>query len=171
MAKIIKNFQSVKLEMEITLLTIGKTSTAYIQTGIDEYCKRLKRYIQFSIKCLPDVRNARSLSEQQQKEAEGNQILGEVGPSDRVVLLDERGDMPTSRGFAEFIQKGMLSGRKRLVFVVGGPYGFSQEVYARADSKISFSRMTFSHEMIRLFFTEQVYRAMTILKGEPYHHD
>ncbi len=157
--------------MEITLLTVGKTSTGYIQTGIDEYCKRLKRYIGFSIKSLPDVRNSKNLSEEQQKTAEGNLILSELTSADQVVLLDERGDMPTSRGFAEFIQKGMLSGRKRMVFAVGGPYGFSPEVYARANSKISFSSMTFSHEMIRLFFTEQVYRAMTILKGEPYHHD
>ncbi|MCM1490529.1 MAG: 23S rRNA (pseudouridine(1915)-N(3))-methyltransferase RlmH [Muribaculum sp.] len=157
--------------MEITLITVGKTSTGYIQTGIEEYCKRLKRYVTFSIKCLPDVRNSRSMSESQQKIAEGSVILGELSTSDRVVLLDERGEMLTSRGFSEFLQKGMASGKKRMVFVVGGPYGFSPEVYARADAKLSFSRMTFSHEMIRLFFTEQVYRAMTILKGEPYHHD
>lgn len=157
--------------MEITLLTIGKTSTGYIQTGIDEYCKRLRRYVPFTIKCLPDIKNTRSMSEPQQKAAEGSLILNELSSSDLAVLLDERGEMPTSRGFSEFLQKGMASGRKRMVFVVGGPYGFSPEVYARADAKLSFSRMTFSHEMIRLFFTEQVYRAMTILKGEPYHHD
>lgn len=157
--------------MEITLLTVGKTTTGYIQTGIDEYCKRLKRYVGFSIKSLPDVKNSKNLTEEQQKEAEGKLILSEVSSSDQMILLDEHGDMPTSRGFAEFIQKGMLSGKKRMVFVVGGPYGFSPEVYAKANGKISFSRMTFSHEMIRLFFTEQVYRAMTILKGEPYHHD
>lgn len=157
--------------MEITLLTVGKTSTTYIQTGIDEYCRRLKRYVPFSMKSLPDIKNTKKLSEEQQKTAEGSLILSELTSSDMAVLLDERGDMPTSRGFADFISKGMLSGRKRMVFVVGGPYGFSPEVYARADAKISFSRMTFSHEMIRLFFTEQVYRAMTILKGEPYHHD
>ncbi len=157
--------------MEITLITIGKTTTDYIQTGIDEYCKRLKRYIPFSIKCLPDIKNSRKLTETQQKEEEGKLILSEVSSSDNVVLLDERGDMLTSRGFADFIQKGMLGGKKRLVFIVGGPYGFSQDVYAIANSKLSFSRMTFSHEMIRLFFTEQVYRAMTILRGEPYHHD
>lgn len=157
--------------MEITLLTVGKTSTTYIQTGIDEYCKRLRRYVPFSIKSLPDIKNTKNLSEAQQKTAEGNLILSELTAADMAVLLDERGEMPTSRGFADFLQKGMASGRKRIVFVVGGPYGFSPEVYARADAKISFSRMTFSHEMIRLFFTEQVYRAMTILKGEPYHHD
>lgn len=157
--------------MDILLLTIGKTTTSYIQTGIEEYCKRLKRYVPFSIKNLADVKNARKLTESQQKEEEGKLILGELSSSDHVVLLDERGDMLTSRGFSDFLQKGMLGGRKRMVFVVGGPYGFSPSVYSRANSLLSFSRMTFSHEMIRLFFTEQLYRAMTILKGEPYHHD
>ncbi len=157
--------------MDIILLTVGKTTTNYIQTGIDEYCKRLKRYLPFSIKHLPDIKNARKLTESQQKEEEGKLILAELSSSDNVVLLDEKGEMLTSRGFSEFIQKGMLGGKKRMVFIVGGPYGFSQDVYARANAKLSFSRMTFSHEMIRLFFTEQVYRAMTILKGEPYHHD
>lgn len=157
--------------MDICLITVGKTTTGYINTGIEEYCKRLKRYIPFSIKCLPDIRNTRKLTENQQKAEEGRLILSELSAFDYVVLLDERGEMYTSRGFSEFIQKGMLSGKKRMVFVVGGPYGFSSDVYARADSKLSFSKMTFSHEMIRLFFTEQLYRAMTILKGEPYHHD
>lgn len=157
--------------MDILLITVGKTTTDYIQTGIDEYCKRLKRYIQFSIKCLPDIKNSRKLTESQQKIEEGKTILSELSVSDFVVLLDERGEMMTSRVFSEFIQKGMLGGKKRMVFIVGGPYGFSQDVYSRANSKLSFSKMTFSHEMIRLFFTEQVYRAMTILKGEPYHHD
>lgn len=157
--------------MDITLITVGKTTTNYIQTGITEYCNRLKRYITFSIKHLPDIKNARKLTENQQKEEEGKFILCELGVSDYVVLLDERGEMFTSREFSNFLQKGMLSGKKRMVFIVGGPYGFSQDVYARANAKLSFSRMTFSHEMIRLFFIEQVYRAMTILKGEPYHHD
>lgn len=157
--------------MDILLLTVGKTTTPYIQTGIDEYCKRLKRYVPFTIKSLPDVRNSKKLTESQQKEEEGKVILGELTAADHVVLLDERGELLTSRGFSDFIQKGMVSGKKRMVFIVGGPYGFSQGVYSRANSLLSFSRMTFSHEMIRLFFTEQVYRAMTILKGEPYHHD
>lgn len=157
--------------MDIVLLTVGKTTTSYIQTGIDEYCKRLKRYITFSIKSLPDIKNSRKLTESQQKEEEGKVILNELSASDHVVLLDERGEMFTSRGFSDFLQKGMLGGKKRMVFVVGGPYGFSPQVYSRANSLLSFSKMTFSHEMIRLFFTEQVYRAMTILKGEPYHHD
>lgn len=157
--------------MDILLLTVGKTTTSYLQTGIDEYVRRLKRYVPFSIKCLPDIKNSRKLTESQQKEEEGKLILSELTVSDYVVLLDERGDMLTSRGFSDFVQKGMLGGKKRMVFVVGGPYGFSQTVYSRSNSMLSFSRMTFSHEMIRLFFTEQVYRAMTILKGEPYHHD
>lgn len=157
--------------MDIVLTTVGKTTTGYIQTGIDEYCKRLKRYVSFSIKCLPDIKNTKKLTESQQKTEEGKLILSELSISDFVVLLDEQGDMLTSRGFSDFLQKGMIGGKKRIVFVVGGPYGFSQEVYERANSKLSFSKMTFSHEMIRLFFTEQVYRAMTILRGEPYHHD
>lgn len=157
--------------MDIALITVGKTTTEYIQTGIDEYCKRLKRYVPFSIKCLPDVKNTRKMIEDQQKTAESAMILSELQPSDYVVLLDERGDMLTSRQFSEFIQKGMSGGKKRMVFVVGGPYGFSQETYARANAKLSFSKMTFSHEMIRLFFVEQLYRANTILRNEPYHHD
>lgn len=157
--------------MDIILITVGKTTTSYLQTGIDEYCRRLKRYVQFSIKCLPDIKNSKKITESQQKTEEGKVILSELSPSDYVVLLDERGEMMTSRGFSDFIQKSMLGGKKRMVFIVGGPYGFSQDVYSRAAAKLSFSKMTFSHEMIRLFFTEQVYRAMTILKGEPYHHD
>ncbi len=157
--------------MEITLITVGKTTTDYIQTGIQEYCKRLKRYVPFSMKHLPDIKNAKKLTESQQKDEEGKLILAELSVSDYVVLLDERGDMLTSREFSVFLQKGMLGGKKRMVFVIGGPYGFSPEVYTRANYKLSFSKMTFSHEMIRLFFTEQVYRAMTILRGEPYHHD
>ncbi len=157
--------------MDIILITVGKTATSYIKTGIEEYCKRLKRYIPYSIKNLPDIKNTRKLTENQQKAEEGKLILAEISSSDLMVLLDERGEMLTSRGFSDFIQKGMLGGKKRMVFIVGGPYGFSPEVYARADYKLSFSKMTFSHEMIRLFFTEQLYRAMTILKGEPYHHD
>lgn len=157
--------------MDIILLTVGKTTTNYINTGIEEYIKRLRRYISFSFKSIPDIKNTRKLSESQQKTEEGKLILSELSAFDQVILLDERGEMFTSRGFSEFIQKGMLGGKKRMVFIVGGPYGFSQEVYSRADTKLSFSKMTFSHEMIRLFFTEQLYRAMTILKGEPYHHD
>ena len=157
--------------MEIELLTIGKTSSSYLQTGIDDYCNRLKRYVPFAIRCLPDIKNTRKLTEAQQKEAEGKQILSTLGQSDLVILLDERGKEYTSVEFSGYINRAMLSGRKRLVFVVGGPYGFSQSVYERADVKISLSRMTFSHEMVRLFFTEQIFRAMTIMRTDPYHHE
>lgn len=157
--------------MDIVLLTVGKTQTGYIVAGIEEYCRRLKRYVPFSLISLPDIKNTRKLSEDQQKTAEGESILSFLSSGDLVVLLDEKGDEYTSRAFAGRIERGLASGRKRMVFVVGGPYGFSPAVYARADSKISLSRMTFSHEMVRLFFVEQLYRAMTILRGEPYHHD
>ena len=123
------------------------------------------------MRVLPDVRNARALTPQQRKQAEGKMILDSIQPSDFLMLLDERGKQFTSIAFAEMLQKRMASGLKRLVFLVGGPYGFSQEVYDRADAKISLSTMTFSHEMVRLFFAEQIYRAMTILRGEPYHHE
>ncbi len=157
--------------MKITLLTVGKTSTPYIQEGIDLYLTRLRHYIQFEIQTLPDLKSTRSLSVEQQKEREGEAILAALTQADYVALLDERGTEMTSREWAAFLQKRMASGAGRVVFVVGGPYGFSQAVYDRANSLVSFSKMTFSHEMIRLFFTEQLYRAMTILRNEPYHHD
>ncbi|MBO4379431.1 MAG: 23S rRNA (pseudouridine(1915)-N(3))-methyltransferase RlmH [Muribaculaceae bacterium] len=157
--------------MKITLLTVGKTSTPYIQEGIDAYLSRLRHYIQFEIQTLPDIKSTRSLSVEQQKEREGEAILAALNNADYVALLDERGTEMTSREWAAFLQKRMASGAGRAVFVIGGPYGFSQAVYARANSLVSFSKMTFSHEMIRLFFTEQLYRAMTILRNEPYHHD
>lgn len=157
--------------MEITLLTVGKTTQSYIIDGINEYLKRLKRYTPYRIECIPDLKSTRSLTSDIQKEKEGESILAVLSKSDYVVLLDEHGKEYTSTEFATYIQKMMASGRKRAVFVVGGPYGFSDDVYARADAKISLSKMTFTHEMVRLFFTEQVYRAMTILRGEPYHHE
>lgn len=157
--------------MEIVLLTIGKTSISYINEGIAEYCKRLRRYVTYKITELPDARKAGKVSEAEQKEAEGTQILRQLADSDMVVLLDERGREYTSREFAGFLERSMASGRKRLVFVVGGPYGFSKSVYDRADSMVSLSRMTFNHEMVRLFFTEQIYRGISILHGLPYHHD
>lgn len=157
--------------MKITLICIGKTRDKQLSESIGKYMSRLTHYINFEIMELPDLKIAAKLSEQQQKEKEGAMIIGALQPGDRVVLLDERGGQMTSREFAVEIDRRMTSGLKRLVFVVGGPYGFSQEVYGRADSKMSLSKMTFSHEMIRLFFVEQVYRAMTILRGEPYHHD
>ncbi len=157
--------------MEIILLTVGKTSTPYIQTGIDEYLKRLTHYTPFQIRSIPDIRNTRRLSLDQQKEAEGKLILSELSPADMVILLDEHGEEPTSMKFAALLEKLMASGRKRVFFIIGGPYGFSKDVYERADRKLSLSKLTFSHEMVRLFFVEQVYRGMTILRGEPYHHE
>ena len=157
--------------MKIAILAIGKTQTAYIRTGIDEYLRRLTHYVPTELIQLPALRQTRGLSEVQQKQAEGQQLLAALQPGDFVTLLDERGLEFTSREFAGEIDRRMSSGIKRLVFVIGGPYGFSDEVYARADSKLSLSRMTFSHEMVRLFFLEQIYRAMTILRGQPYHHD
>lgn len=156
--------------MEIKLLTIGKTGISYIKEGINEYCKRLSRYLPYEIVELPDARKGR-LSESEQKEAEAELILRHLNESDNVVLLDEKGREYTSREFAALLERLMASGRKRTVFVVGGPYGFSQRIYQRSDSMISLSKMTFNHEMVRLFFTEQMYRGISILHGLPYHHD
>lgn len=152
------------------MLVIGKTDAAYIRAGIDEYEKRLVRYVPYEMKVLPDVKNTKNMSEGVQKEKEGEIILAELQSSDFVVLLDENGRMYNSVGFADFLAQKMLSAVKRTVFVIGGPYGFSEGVYARANDKISLSKMTFSHQMVRMIFAEQFYRAMTIIKGEPYHH-
>lgn len=157
--------------MKMTLIVVGRTTSGYLKQGIDEYLARLSHYTAFDIQHLSDVKNARNLSESQQKTAEGRLILNATDRSDYVVLLDEHGQQHTSMAFAQYVQKRMLSGVKRVVFVVGGPYGFSKEVYDRADDMLSLSKMTFSHEMIRLIFTEQLYRAFTILHHEPYHHE
>ena len=157
--------------MKITLLVVGKTATGYLKQGIDEYIKRLSHYASFNVHYLSDAKNTRNMTESQQKSTEGQLILAAVDSSDRVVLLDEHGTQFSSIKFAQYLQKHMLSGIKRLVFVVGGPYGFSDEVYARANDKVSLSTLTFSHEMVRLIFTEQLYRAFTILNHEPYHHE
>lgn len=157
--------------MKITLIVVGKTSTGYLKQGIEEYCKRISHYATFNIQYLSDAKNTRNTTELQQKSAEGQQIISAVESSDYVVLLDEHGIEHTSITFSQYIQKRMLSGIKRLVFVVGGPYGFSNEVYSRANDKVSLSKLTFSHEMVRLIFTEQLYRAFTILNHEPYHHE
>ena len=157
--------------MKITLAVVGKTSTGYLKQGVDEYVKRLSHYVTFEIKYIGDAKNTKNITEEQQKASEGKQILSILDKSDFVVLLDEHGKEYTSVEYAAYVQKRMLSGVKNVVFVVGGPYGFSPEVYARANDKISFSKMTFSHEMIRLIFTEQLYRAFTILHHEPYHHE
>ena len=131
----------------------------------------MKRYISYRIISVPDIRNTKGLSEAQQKDKEGELLLSNIQSSDLCIILDEHGREFTSTEFAKELQKYMSSGRKRVIFIVGGPYGFSEKIYARADGKISLSKMTFTHEMVRLFFPEQVYRAMTILRGEPYHHE
>lgn len=157
--------------MKIELLAVGKTSDAYINTGIDIYVGRLKHYVPFRFIEIKDLKNTKNLTEQQVKQKEGELIMKQVVPGDRVILLDERGKQSSSIQFSQQISDYMLQGIKRVIFVIGGPYGFSDEVYARANEKISLSKMTFSHQMVRLFFVEQLYRALTIRKGEPYHHE
>lgn len=157
--------------MKIVLAVVGKTTNGYLRQGIDEYTSRLSHYIPFSIEYIDDVKNTRNLSEQQQKTAEGKSILVMLDKGDYVVLLDEHGKEFTSVQFSKHIEKRMASGARRMVLVVGGPYGFSQDVYDRANELLSLSKMTFPHEMIRLIFTEQLYRAMTIINHEPYHHE
>lgn len=156
--------------MKITLLVVGKTTDQRLQTLIDDYQQRLKHYIPFEIVVIPDLRNAKALTQAQIKEQEGIEILRRITPAMEVILLDEHGREYRSIEYAQWIQKKMSAGRD-ITFIVGGPYGFSTAIYERADGKISLSKMTFSHQMIRLFFTEQIYRAMTILRGEPYHHE
>lgn len=158
--------------MKIELIGIGRVRDDSIAASVDKYLKRLKHYVPpFEYAILPDVKTTRSMTELRQKEAEGGAILSSLDTRDFVVLLDERGREMTSREFAAYVDKKTLSLPGDLVFVIGGPYGFSDAVYARANDRVSLSRMTFSHEMVRLFFVEQIYRAMTILRGEPYHHD
>lgn len=157
--------------MKVTLLVVGKTTDKHIIALVDEYLGRLKHYLLTDIEVIPELRQTKSLSESQQKEQEAALILARIQAGDRVVLLDEHGVERRSVEFASWMQKKMVSGTKRLLCIVGGPYGFAQAVYDRADEKISLSQMTLSHQMIRLLFVEQVYRAMTILNGEPYHHE
>ncbi len=157
--------------MKIILAVVGKMAGGYLSKGIEEYTSRLKHYVPFEILYVPDAKNTKNMTEGQQKDAEGRNILSALDKSDHVVLLDEHGKQLTSMEFSRYIEKKMSVVQRRLVFVVGGPYGFSPEVYSRANEKISLSSMTFSHEMIRLIFTEQLYRAMTILRNEPYHHE
>ncbi len=156
--------------MKITLILVGKTEAEYLVKGVSDYIKRIKHYIAFNEEIIPSLKNTKSLSEEQQKQKEGEMIINALKPTDEVVLLDERGESFSSVGFAGFIQKKMVAGTKSMVFVIGGPYGFSESIYQRANFKISLSEMTFSHQMVRLIFTEQIYRALTIIKGEPYHH-
>ena len=157
--------------MKVTLLVIGKTDADYIRTGISLYEKRLKHYINFNIEVISDLKKTKHLSVELQKKQEGELILQKMNAGREIHLFDEKGKMYSSREFATFLQKKMLSGIKELVFVVGGAYGFSEEVYSKSKSKISLSKLTFSHQMVRLLCVEQIYRAFTILKGEPYHHD
>lgn len=156
--------------MNIKLIAVGKTDNPALQQLISTYEKRLSYYINFELQLLPDIKNSKSLSEEQKKIKEGELILSYVDPSHHLILLDERGKEYTSIAFADELQKKMNTGIKQLTFVIGGPYGFSQAVYQRANSKLSLSKLTFSHQMIRLFFVEQLYRAFTILRNEPYHH-
>ena len=157
--------------MKIKLLAIGKTDDKNLQTLIETYQNRLKHYINFELEVIPDIKNAKNLSEPEQKEKEGELILKKLIPTDVLILLDEKGKEYRSVDFSKYLQKKMNSGIKQLVFVIGGPYGFSEEVYKKSTGKISLSKMTFSHQMIRLFVVEQLYRAFTILRNEPYHHE
>lgn len=156
--------------MNIRLLAIGKTDNKSLQTLIDDYTKRLSFYIKFDLEIIPDIKNVKNLSEAQQKEKEGELILSKLAATDQLILLDEKGSTFSSVGFSDYLQKKMNAGIKTLVFVIGGPYGFSEEIYKKAQGKISLSAMTFSHQMVRLFVIEQMYRGFTILKNEPYHH-
>ncbi len=156
--------------MNIKLIAIGKTDNKALQSLIDDYVKRLSFYIKFDLEIIPDIKNAKNYSEVQQKEKEGDLILAKIVPTDHLILLDENGKTFSSVAFSEELQKKMNAGIKTIVFVIGGPYGFSETVYAKSNGKVSLSQMTFSHQMVRLFFIEQLYRGFTILKNEPYHH-
>lgn len=157
--------------MKIVLFVVGRTTDPHFKAGIEDYARRLTHYAAFELTVLPDLRNTKNLSEEVQKEKEGEMILKALQPGDIPVLLDEHGEERRSIEFAAWLQKTLGQGGRRLVFIIGGPYGFSKAVYAAARAKISLSKMTFSHQMVRLVFVEQLYRAFTILKGEPYHHE
>ena len=157
--------------MNIELIVVGKTDSREVEALVEMYAKRVNRYCRFSITTLADVRNTRNMAASRQKQMEGESILRLIGDGDFLVLMDEKGAQYTSMEYAQWLQKRMLSGVKRLALVIGGPYGFSEEVYARADQKISLSKMTFSHQIVRAIFAEQLYRAFTILNNEPYHHE
>ncbi len=157
--------------MNIELIVVGKTDSAEVESLFDGYLKRVNHYCKFSVTTLPDLRNSKSLSAKQHRTAEGEAILRQLNDSDYVVLLDERGTQYRSVEFAQWLQKRLNSGVKRLVLIVGGPFGFSEEVYARAHGKISLSAMTFTHQFVRVIFAEQIYRAFTILRNEPYHNE
>lgn len=156
--------------MNIRLIAIGKTDNKSLQTLIDDYIKRLSFYVKFDLEIIPDIKNAKNLSEAQQKEKEGELILSKISATDQLILLDENGKTFNSVAFSDYLQKKMNAGIKTLVFVIGGPYGFSDLVYQKSQGKVSLSEMTFSHQMVRLFVIEQIYRGFTILRNEPYHH-
>ena len=157
--------------MKIKVLVIGKTDDKNLQLLIDKYEKRLKHYVKFQMEIIPDLKKTKNLSEKEQKEKEGELLLKKIDSLDQLWLLDEKGKTFRSLEFSKFLQKKMNAGVKQIVFAVGGPYGFSEGVYQKAVGKLSLSEMTFSHQMIRLFLVEQIYRAFTILKNEPYHHE
>ncbi len=157
--------------MRIILIVVGKTTNTYLQSIFEEYQLRLKHYVSFDYVVIPELKNVKSLSQQVQKDKEGEAICKLIDDNAELILLDDKGKEFTSIGFSQEIEKMQLRGSKKIVFVVGGPYGFSQQVYNRANSKLSLSKMTFSHQMIRLIFVEQLYRAYTILNNEPYHHE
>ena len=157
--------------MKILLIAVGKTDNKLISQLIDEYIKRINFYIPIELKTLPDVKKSKNLSDKEQKTLECNSIKNCLQPSDFIVLLDDKGKQLTSKDFAKYIENKMTSVSKRLVFLIGGPYGFSEEIVAVSNEKLSLSKMTLTHQMVRLLFTEQIYRAMTILNNEPYHHE
>lgn len=157
-------------DMTIKLIAIGKTDSPELQTLISAYQNRLRHYVRFELELLPDAKNAKNLSEAAQKEKEGDLLLKKLHETDILVLLDENGKSYSSVDFSQYLQKKMNAGTKSLVLAIGGPYGFSDAVHHKADGKISLSKMTFSHQMVRLFVVEQIYRAFTILRNEPYHH-
>lgn len=162
---------SCLISMKIKILAIGKTDEKNLEVLIEKYMKRLTHYLSVSLETLPDIKNASKLSEKEQKRLEGESILKKIQSSDQVVLLDEKGKEFRSVEFSQYLQKKMNAGTRNLIFVIGGPYGFSDQVYHRANGKLSLSRMTLSHQMIRLFLVEQIYRGLTILRNEPYHHE
>lgn len=160
-----------RIIMKITLLTVGKTDIRWVREGLEIYISRLKHYIPFSLTEIPELKNASSLSKDQIKAREGELILKSIKPSDEVILLDEHGKEYTSMEWARNMEKRMSGSGRDMVFVIGGAYGFSDDVYSRCDGKVSLSKMTFSHQMVRTIFAEQLYRAFTIIRGEPYHHE
>ncbi|MDR3227348.1 MAG: 23S rRNA (pseudouridine(1915)-N(3))-methyltransferase RlmH [Prevotellaceae bacterium] len=156
--------------MKITLIVVGKTTFEWVAQAVEMYSKRIKKYVNFDIKYIADIKNSKNMSEEIQKNKEGELILSILDLKDTIILLDEKGKDLSSTEFADFVNGKILASAKSLIFIIGGAYGFSQDVYKRANEKLSLSRMTFSHQSVRMIFTEQLYRTFTIIKGEPYHH-